>query len=143
LIGGNFNGHHLSWSNSKNCTTGNNLYHCITEFERNVTLINDGSQTYIFDATVSKAALDLNFADPRSALLYTWKVETDPWNRAHFPISTKYNGITEPRKGCLIKTPTGLPLWKKLRKRSRKLQCITNGTEREMQRKCKEFYQDN
>jgi hypothetical protein len=41
-------------------------------------LLNDGSQTYISDATGSKAALNLTFVDPRSALLYTWKVGTDP-----------------------------------------------------------------
>jgi hypothetical protein len=56
LIGGDFNGHYHSWGNSKICTTGNNLYHCITELETNITLLNDGSQTYISDATGSKAA---------------------------------------------------------------------------------------
>jgi hypothetical protein len=61
-------------------------------------LLNNGSQTYISDATGSKAALDLTLVDPRLVLLYTWKAETDPWNRDHFPISIK-NGITEPRKG--------------------------------------------
>jgi hypothetical protein len=59
LIGGDFNGHHHSWCNSKNCTTGNNLYHCITELETNIMLLNDGSKRYISDATGSKAALEL------------------------------------------------------------------------------------
>jgi hypothetical protein len=53
---------------------------------------------YISDATGSKTALDLTFVDPRSALLYTWKVGTDPWNSDHYPISIEYNGITEPWK---------------------------------------------
>jgi hypothetical protein len=48
LIGGDFNGHHHSWGKSKNCTTGKNLYHCITELETNITLLNDGSQTYCY-----------------------------------------------------------------------------------------------
>jgi hypothetical protein len=63
LIGGDINEHHHSCGNSKRCTTGNNLYHCITELETNITLPNDGSQTYISDATGSKAALDLTFVD--------------------------------------------------------------------------------
>jgi hypothetical protein len=71
----------------KNCTTDNNLYHCITKLETNITLLNDGSQTYISDATGSKAVLDQTFADPRSALLYTLKVGTDPWNSDHYPIT--------------------------------------------------------
>jgi hypothetical protein len=47
LIGGDFIGHHHSWGNSKNCATGNNLYHCITELEANITLLDDGFQTYV------------------------------------------------------------------------------------------------
>jgi hypothetical protein len=74
FIGGDFNEHRHSWGNSKNCTTANNLYHCITELETNITLLNDGSQTYISDVTKSKAILDLSFVDPRLALLYSWKV---------------------------------------------------------------------
>jgi hypothetical protein len=99
LIGGNFNGHHHSWGNSKNCTTGNNLYHCISKLETNITLLNDGSQTYISIATGSKAVLDLTYVDPRSALLCTWKVGTDPWNNDDFKIFIEYDGIIEPRKG--------------------------------------------
>jgi hypothetical protein len=94
LIGGDFNGHHHSWGNSKNCTSGNNLYHCMIELETNITWLNDGSLV----VTGSKRALNLTFVDPRSALLYTWKVGTDPWNTDHYPISIKYNGIIEPGK---------------------------------------------
>jgi hypothetical protein len=71
LIGRDVNEHQHSWVNSKICTTANNLYHCITELETNIALLNDGSQTYISDAAGSKAALDLTFVDPRSAVLYT------------------------------------------------------------------------
>jgi hypothetical protein len=53
----------------------------------------------ISDATGSKAALDLTFVDPRSALLYTWKVGRDPRNSDPFPIGIEYNGIIDPRKG--------------------------------------------
>jgi hypothetical protein len=87
LIGRDFNGHHHSWGNPKNCTTGNNLHLCINKLEKNITLLNDSSQTYISDATGSKAALYLTFVDQRSALLYTWKVGTDPWNSIHYPIN--------------------------------------------------------
>jgi hypothetical protein len=69
LISGDFNGHHHSWGNWKNCTTGNNLFHCITELEINIMLLSDGSETYISNATGSKAALNLSFVDPRSALI--------------------------------------------------------------------------
>jgi hypothetical protein len=68
LTGGDINGH--SWGNSKNFTTDNNLIHCITKLETNIVLLNDCSQTYIPDATGSKAALNLTFVDQRSALLY-------------------------------------------------------------------------
>jgi hypothetical protein len=106
--------------------------------ETNITLLNDGSQTYISDATGSKGALDLTFVDPRSALLYTWKVGTDPWNSDHYPITIEYNGTIEPGKGnkrasrLHNKTPIGQPLWKKLKKKSRKSKHITDGTERGM-----------
>jgi hypothetical protein len=99
LIGGDFNGYHHSSSSSKNCTTGKDLFDCVTELETNITLLNDGSQTYISDATGSKAALDLTFVDPRSVLLYIWKVGTDSRNRDHFPICIEYDGILKPRKG--------------------------------------------
>jgi hypothetical protein len=67
FIGGDFNGHHHSWGNLKNCTTGNNLFHCTTELETNITLLNGGSQAYISDATRSMNALDLTSVDQRSA----------------------------------------------------------------------------
>jgi hypothetical protein len=63
LIGGDFNGHHHSWGRLENCTTGNKLFHCITELETDITLLNDGSQTYNCDAARSKAAFDLTFVD--------------------------------------------------------------------------------
>jgi hypothetical protein len=71
---------------------------------------------------VPQAALDLTFVDQRSALLYTWKVETDPWNRDHLSIYIEYNGITGSRKGSKKasglhnKSSTGLPLQKKFEK---------------------------
>jgi putative sterol carrier protein len=37
--------------------------------------------------------------DQRSALLYTWKVKTDPRYSEHFPISIECDGIIEPRCG--------------------------------------------
>jgi hypothetical protein len=86
LIGGDFNRHHHSWGNSKNCTTGNNLYNCTTELKTNITLLNEGSQTRISDGIGSSAVLGLTFVDSRSALLYTWKVGIDPWNSDHYPI---------------------------------------------------------
>jgi hypothetical protein len=101
LIGGDFNGHHDSCGNSKYCTAGNNLFDCVVEFETNITLLNDGSQTYTYisDAAGIKAALDLTFVGKRSALLYIWKARTDPWNNDHFPICIEYDGIIEQRKG--------------------------------------------
>jgi hypothetical protein len=54
LIGGDFNGHHHSWGNSKNCTTVNDLFHCNTELERNIMFLNDGFQPCISDATGPK-----------------------------------------------------------------------------------------
>jgi hypothetical protein len=141
LIGGNFNGHHLSWGNLKNCTIGNNLYHCITEFQTNFTLLNDGSQTHISYTTGSKAALDLTFVDPRSALLYTWKVGRDPWKSDHYPIFIEYNGIIEQGNAakrlldCIINTLIGLPLRKKLKVKTH------NGWNRE--RDVKERYENS
>jgi hypothetical protein len=44
------------------------------------------------------AALEVTFVDPRSALLYTWKVGTDLCNSYHYPIFIEYNGIIEPGK---------------------------------------------
>jgi hypothetical protein len=99
LIGGDFTGHHHPCGNSKNGTTRNNLFNCINEMETNIMLLNNGSQTYISDATGSKVAFDLIFVAPRSALLYIWKFGTDPWNSDHFPISVEYDGIIEPRTG--------------------------------------------
>lgn len=36
--------------------------------------------------------------DPGSALVYTWKVGTDPWNSDHYPIFIEYNGKIEPKE---------------------------------------------
>jgi hypothetical protein len=94
--------------------------------------------TYISDATGSMAALDLTFVDRRSALLYTCKVGTDPWNSDHYPITIEYNGTIEPGKGSKKasrlhnKTLIEQHLWKKLKKKSRKSKHIMDGTERGM-----------
>jgi hypothetical protein len=40
----------------------------------------------------------LTFVDPRSALLYSWKIGTDSWNRDNYTITIQYNGTTEPGK---------------------------------------------
>jgi hypothetical protein len=42
--------------------------------------------------------LDLTSVDQRSALLCTWKVETEPWNIDHVPVSTEYKEEMEPIK---------------------------------------------
>jgi hypothetical protein len=101
-------------------------------------LLNDGSQTYISDATGYKAALDLTFVNPWSALLYTWKVGTDPWNSDHYPITVEYNGTIEPRKGSenasrlYNKNTDWTDFMEKLKKKSLKSKQITDGTERWM-----------
>jgi hypothetical protein len=69
---------------------------CTTELKTNITLLNDSSQTYISDTTGSMTNLDLTSVDQRSALLFTWKVEREPWNSDHVPISIEYMDITEP-----------------------------------------------
>jgi hypothetical protein len=100
LIGGDFNGHHHSWGNSKICTIAYCLHHRITELETNITFLNDGSQirVYISDATGSKAALDQTFVDTRPASLGTWKDGTDAWISDHYPITIEYKGTIEPGK---------------------------------------------
>jgi hypothetical protein len=60
LIGGDINGHHHSWGNSKTALPATTCTIVSPNWKlRNITLLNDGSQTYISDATGSKAALDL------------------------------------------------------------------------------------
>jgi hypothetical protein len=114
LTGRDSNGHHHLWGNSKNCISGNNLFHCITKMETNITLLNDCCQTYIFNTTQSMAAITLTFVNPRSGLLYSWKVGTDPRNSDYFPISIKYTKKWQ-RKRNNKDTETGLPLWGKLK----------------------------
>jgi hypothetical protein len=75
--------------------------------------------------------------DLTEALLYTWKVGTDPWNSDHCPISIEYNGIIEPRKGSkkasrFHNKDTGWTVFMEEVKKSRKSKHIMRGTDRGM-----------
>jgi hypothetical protein len=89
LIGGVFDGHHYSCSNSKTYTAGNNLFNCITKLATNIALLCDGSICHHRIHGCPRP----NFCGSKICtalyLLHTWMAETGPWD------SIEYNGIMQ------------------------------------------------
>ena len=54
--------------------------------KHNLSILNDGSNTYLHPATGSSSAIDLSIASPSLYLDFSWEVITDLHGSDHFPI---------------------------------------------------------
>ena len=54
--------------------------------KHNLSILNDGLNTYLHPATGSSSAIDLSIASPSLFLDFSWEVVTDLHGSDHFPI---------------------------------------------------------
>jgi len=54
--------------------------------KHNLSILNDGSNTYLHPATGSSSAINLSIVSPSLYLDFTWEVVTDLHGSDHFPI---------------------------------------------------------
>ena len=63
--------------------------------EMDLSILNDGSSTYIHPATGSTSALDLSICGPSLVLDYEWNIHEDLCGSDHFPIILTSNAVKE------------------------------------------------
>ncbi|XP_055589843.1 uncharacterized protein LOC129742024 [Uranotaenia lowii] len=86
LIAGDFNARHAAWDPMKTNQKGRIVLNWIIDEQLN--LLNDGSPTRICDHSCIASAIDLTLASNSLANRLSWKVDPDPINSDHLPIST-------------------------------------------------------
>ena len=81
IICGDFNGHRVTWGCDKNNSRGDRIDYFITD--NNVCLLNDGSYTYLHQATGTFTAIDLSLCSPDILMEIDFMVESDrgDWDR--------------------------------------------------------------
>lgn len=89
VAGGDLNVHHQKWGSGKNCAEGNALKQALERPE--LTLLNDGSSTFISSSYGSPSNIDLTICSSDLGLSLDWKVHDDNWGSDHMPIITTYN----------------------------------------------------
>jgi len=81
---GDFNAHSTEWGCSKNDSKGKMISDIM--LQRNLSLLKDGSATYLHPGSGSQSAIDLSICDPLLYLDFSWKVHDDLCGSDHFPI---------------------------------------------------------
>jgi len=81
---GDFNTHSNDWGCLRNDSKGKMISDLM--LHRNLSLLNDGSVTYLHSGSVSQSAIDLSICDPSLYLDLSWKVHEDLCGSDHFPI---------------------------------------------------------
>ena len=99
VICGDFNGHSITWGCDKNNSRGDRIDDFITE--NNICLLNDGSYTYLHQATGTFTAIDLSLCSPDILMEIDFMVESDSYGSDHFPIILKIG----------VSLPDALPRW--------------------------------
>ena len=84
LLLGDFNAHSTLWGCSKTDLRGKMIEDLL--LKHNLSILNDGSNTYLHPATGSSSAIDLSIASPSLYLDFSWEVITDLHGSDHFPI---------------------------------------------------------
>ena len=87
LILGDFNSHSPLWGDDVLDSRGKIIEDFINQL--NLSVLNDGSPTYCYPATVSMSHIDLSITDPTLFLDFDWSVHTDLCGSDHFPIILK------------------------------------------------------
>ncbi|GFV87622.1 probable RNA-directed DNA polymerase from transposon X-element [Trichonephila clavipes] len=85
---GDFNAHNLLWSSQDVNSRGKVVEKLFTELD--LTLLNDGSNTYFHSPTQSFSAIDLSICSPSLLLNLTWSVLDNPLGSDHFPVVISY-----------------------------------------------------
>jgi len=84
LLLGDFNTHSSLWGCCKTDVRGKLVEDIM--LKHNLSLLNDGSYTYLHPATGSLSAIDLSIATPSLYLDFSWQVISDQHGSDHFPI---------------------------------------------------------
>ena len=84
LLLGDFNAHSTLWGCSKTDLRGKMIEDLLLKL--NLSILNDGSNTYLHPATGSSSAIDLSIASPSLYLDFSWELVTDLHGSYHFPI---------------------------------------------------------
>ncbi|GFS48761.1 putative RNA-directed DNA polymerase from transposon X-element [Trichonephila inaurata madagascariensis] len=88
ILLGDFNAHHLLWGCQDVNSRGKVVEKLLTELD--LTLLNDGSNTYFHSPTQSFSAIDLSICSPSLLLDLTWSVLGNPLGSDHFPVVISY-----------------------------------------------------
>ena len=75
LILGDFNAHSHLWGCQKTTIRGKQFEDFL--LKHNLSVLNDGSPTYLHPATGSLSAIDLSITDPSLFLDFSWSVDSD------------------------------------------------------------------
>lgn len=102
LIIGDFNGHHVSWGNSKDNNRGRAIARLVEE--HNAIVLNDGRPTWIRHNPKQQSAIDLSVCSWGLAASLRWDISSDTWGSDHFPITINTNTVQP--------TVTRRPRWK-------------------------------
>lgn len=87
IIGGDFNSHSVTWGCVRTNTKGNQLEDFI--LNNQVSLLNDGSPTYLHPGHGSLSAIDITLSSPALSISLEWEVVTEAYNSDHQPILVK------------------------------------------------------
>ena len=84
LLLGDFNAYSSLWGCSKTNVRGKLVEDLL--LKHNLSLLNDGSYTYLHPATGSSSSIDLSISDPSLYLDFSWQALSDQHGSDHFPI---------------------------------------------------------
>ncbi|GFW27936.1 CCHC-type domain-containing protein [Trichonephila clavipes] len=88
ILLGDFNAYHLLWGCQDVNSRGKVVEKFLTELD--LTLLNDGSNTYFHSPTQSFSAIDLSICSLSLLLDLTWSVLGNPLGSDHFPVVISY-----------------------------------------------------
>jgi len=83
-----FNAHSQQWGSNKRSTRGKTVEDRVEDFllRSNLSLLNNGSPTYLHPATASFSAIDLSVAHPALYLDFCWQIDSDLHGSDQYPI---------------------------------------------------------
>ena len=84
VLVGDFNAHNTLWGSDVTSNRGLLLEKVFSDW--NLSVLNDGSPTFIHSAYGTKSHLDLAVCDPSLILDFSWKVHSDLCGSDHFPV---------------------------------------------------------
>jgi len=84
ILLGDFNAHGVSWGCFNNDSKGKIIQDFL--LQHNLSLMNNGSMTYLSPASGLQSAIDLSICDPSLYLDFSWKTHSDLCGSDHFPV---------------------------------------------------------